>query len=153
MATLTSPPVVWLEAPLRGLDAPSAGYIARLCEEAARHARVIISAAPPSSPSPERTLLDACEALFVLENGVLVAEGSPAQVFVANGRYLLTVKGENAAAFATALNEAGCRVTPRARTGNYLIELPATSSSDLLLDTALDHGLIVLELEPIFGTS
>ena len=151
LATLTSPPVVWLEAPLRGLDAPSAAYVARLCAEAAQHCRVIISAARPSSPSPERALLDACDELFVLENGVLVAQGSPAQVFAPNGRYLLTVKGENRAAFSSALNEAGCRVTARDPIGNYLIELPTNGSSDLLLDTALDHGLIVIELEPIFG--
>src|SRR6478735_10205046 len=60
LATLTLPPVVCLEAPLRGLDAPSAEYIARLCLEAARHSRLLLSASLGVAPSPERSLLDAC---------------------------------------------------------------------------------------------
>ena len=151
LATLTAPPVVCLEAPLRGLDALAADYMARLCAEAARHSRVIISAPYPESPSPERALLDACDELFLLERGVLAVQGTPASIFAPSGRYSLTVSGENVTAFSRALHEAGCVLTPYSQAGEYAVELPAPVSTDLLLDTALDHGVVVLALEPVFA--
>ena len=153
LATLTAPPVVCLEAPLRGLDAPSADYVARLCLEAASYGRVLVSAALPRAPSPERSLLDACDELFVQKQGLLVAHGAPNDVFAARARYALTVKGEQISAFAQTLREAGVRLEPRARPGSFTVELPAEggASTDRLLDAALEHGLIVLELEPLFS--
>jgi len=152
LSTLTAPPVVCLEAPLRGLDAPSADYIARLCGEAAAHSRVLLSAALPASPSPERSLLDACDELLVHARGAIVAQGAPEAVFAAGARYSLSVRGERIAAFSAALHEAGVRLEPRAQPGSFSVVLPdaANASTDLLLDTALDHGLVVVELEPLF---
>jgi ABC-type multidrug transport system ATPase subunit len=152
LATLTAPAVVCLEAPLRGLDAPSAEYIARLCGEAAAHARVLLSAALPGSASPERSLLDTCDELIVVRLGALVTQGPPSSVFTAGVRYSLAVKGPQIAAFAQALREAGVGLEPLQQTGSFSVELPggASASTDLLLDAALDHGLIVLELEPLF---
>ena len=154
LSTLTAPAVVCLETPLRGLDAPSADYIARLCGEAAAHGRVLLSAALPSSPSPERSLLDTCDELFVQRRGALVSQGAPSLVFAAGMRYSLTVKGPQMAEFSQSLREAGVRLEPLHQTGSFSVELPggASGSSDLLLDTALEHGLIVLELEPLFGS-
>ena len=151
-ATLTAPPMVCLEAPLRGLDAPSADYIGRLCAEAATQCRVLLSASPPSSPSPERSLLDACDELFVHKQGVLVAHGSPSAVFAAGTRYAITVKGAQIADFSRELAGAGVRLEARAQSGSFNVEFPEAGkeSTDLLLDTALAHGLIVLELEPLF---
>ncbi len=152
--SLTSPQVVCLEAPLRGLDAQAADYVARLCAEVARHARLIVSAARPTSPSAERSLLDACDELFVLEADALVCHGSPDAVFEPRGRYWLTLasSGADNTAFSGALSAAGCRVTARARRDDYLIELPPEGSTDLLLDTALAHGVTVIGLEPVFST-
>ncbi|HEY3257186.1 MAG TPA: hypothetical protein VGJ91_24680 [Polyangiaceae bacterium] len=153
LSTLTAPAVVCLEAPLRGLDAPSADYVARLCGEAAAHSRVLLTAALPSSPSAERSLLDSCDELFVLKRGALLSSGAPSAVFATGTRYSLSVKGRQIAAFSQALEQAGVRLEPRAQAGLFNVELPAAASnSDLLLDTALEHGLIVLELEPLFGS-
>ena len=151
-ATLTEPAVACLEAPLRGLDAPSADYVARLCVEAAARSRLVLSAALPSSPSPERSLLDACDEVFVLAHGVLVAHGAPSAVFGAGSRYALRVKGEKIEDFAGALRSRGVRLEAHPEVGRFNVELPSSSSesTDVLLDAALDHGLIVLELEPIF---
>jgi ABC-type multidrug transport system ATPase subunit len=151
LACLTSPPVVWLECPLRGLDAPAADYVARLCLEAGVSSRVILSTPLPSSPSAERSLLETCDELFLLERGLLVARGTPGQVLAANGRYLLSLCGANTAAYEGTLREAGCVVTARDQLGDYVIELPPNESTDLLLDAALAHDVIVLELEPLHG--
>ncbi len=153
LATLIAPPAICLEAPLRGLDAPSAEYIARLCQEAAAHGRVLLSADRAGAASPERSLLDSCDELFLLERGSLVAQGTPSSVFQAGTRYCLRVKGARIDAFAEALRSAGLRLSARAEPGSFNVELPASSSEgpDLLLDAALDHGLIVLELEPILA--
>ncbi len=155
LSTLTAPAVVCLEAPLRQLDARSADYIARLCGEAASHSRVLLSAPVPGSPSPERSLLGACDELLVQKQGTLIAQGTPSEVFAPGTRYALSVKGAKIAEFSQALRAAGLRLDARAEPGSFSVELPAAggASTDLLLDTALDHGLIVLELEPIFVQS
>jgi ABC-type multidrug transport system ATPase subunit len=152
LSTLTAPAVVCLEAPLRGLDAPSADYIARLCLEASAHGRVLLSADLPSAAGPERSLLDTCDELFVLERGNLVAQGAPSSVWKIGPRYSLRVKGARIPAYAEALAGAGVRVEALAETGRFDVELPAPGGEgpDLLLDAALDHGLIVLSLEPLF---
>jgi ABC-type multidrug transport system ATPase subunit len=154
LSTLTAPAVVCLEAPLRGLDAASADYIARLCAEAAAHSRVLLSASLPSAASPERSLLSSCDELFVHKQGELVASGAPSSIFALGTRYSLSVKGPEVTAFSQVLQQAGVRLEPRARPGSFSVELPSAAggNTDLLLDTALDHGLIVLELEPLFAT-
>src|SRR6478736_1332363 len=128
LAGLTTPKVVCLEAPLRGLDAPSADYVARLCLEAAAHSRLLVSADLPNSPSPERSLLDACDELFVLERGSLVAQGAPNAVFALGARYTLRVKGEKIQAFAQALAGAGVHLAQLSEAGSFNVELPATSN-------------------------
>ncbi len=153
LAGVTSPPVVWLDAPLRGLDAAAGDYIARLCVEAGRHGRVILSTPAPNSPSPERSVLETCTELFLLERGVLVAQGTPAQVFAPSGRYLLSVSGENLSDYASALQAAGCVVSARDQAGDYVVQLPASGNTDILLDTALEQRVIVLELEPLHRPS
>jgi len=151
LATLTAPAVVFLEEPLRGLDAPSADYIARLCGEAAAQSRVLVSASLPSSPSSERSLLDACDELFVCKHGVLVAQGAPNSVFATGTRYALTVKGARIEDFSSALRAAGLRLEARTAAGSFNVDLPeAGESTDRLLDAALEHDLVVLELEPLF---
>ncbi len=149
LASLGSPPVVWLESPLSGLDAPAADYVARLCVEVATRSRLILCAPRPHSPSPERSLLETCDELLCLERGLLVAQGPPAQVLAPSGRYLLSVSGETNAAYSSALRAAGCVVSSRDRAGDYLVELPPNGNTDVLLDTALDQHLIVVELEPL----
>lgn len=150
-ATVTLPAVVVLENPLRGLDAAEAEYLARLCVEAAAHARLIVSALQPSSPSPERTLLDGCIELFLNDRGGLIAHGTPAQVFTGSDRYSLTVSGPRLAEYERALGAAGCELDTQPRVGRYVVRLPANASTDLLLDSALDFGLVVLDLEPLFA--
>lgn len=152
LATVTEPAVTLLESPLRGLDAASADYIARLCAEAAQHSRLLLTADLPSSPSSERSLLDSVQELFVVERGELIAQGAPSSVFAAGFRYGIRVKGQNIDDFSNALRARGVKVEGRAEYGRFRVELPQASgeSSDLLLDTALEHGLVVLELEPIF---
>jgi len=154
LATLTAPPVVCLETPLRGLDAPSADYIARLCGEAAAHSRLVLSSNLPASPSPERSLLDTCDDLFVVARGELLARGAPSAVFAASSRYTLCVTGDNIAAYASALGVQGVRVEARTEPGRFHVELPqtGTESSDVLLDTALEQGVIIVELEPLLLT-
>jgi ABC-type multidrug transport system ATPase subunit len=155
LATLTAPAVVCLEAPLRGLDAASADYVARLCGEAAAHSRVVLSAALlPGSPSAERSLLLTCDELFVHKQGALVAAGAPSSIFAEGARYSLSVTGPRIADFSQVLRDAGVRLEPRSQGGSFSVQLPeqGNAGTDLLLDTALDHGLIVLELEPIFDT-
>jgi ABC-type multidrug transport system ATPase subunit len=151
LASLTSPLAIWLESPLRSLDAPAADYVARLCVEAGTQSRVILSAPFPNSPSAERSLFETCDELFLLERGLLVARGTPSQVLAPNGRYLLSLSGENTAAYESTLRDAGCLVTPRDQLGDYVIELPPNGNTDVLLDAALDQRMIVLELEPLFG--
>ncbi|HEY3668189.1 MAG TPA: hypothetical protein VGL19_19435 [Polyangiaceae bacterium] len=150
-AAVNRPAVVFLEAPLRGLDAQTADYVAGLCTRAAKHSRVIVSAAFPSTPSPERALLDGCQELCVLAQGAVVAQGAPNQIFSPGARYLLGVSGANLAAFATSLQDAGCRLTERDAPGRYSVELPENGTSDLLLDAALAANLVVLELQPVFA--
>jgi len=152
LSTLTAPAVVCLEAPLRGLDAPSAEYIARLCGETAAHSRVLLSTAQPRTPSPERSLLDSCDELFERRHDGLLTQGAPSLLFAATARYAISVKGAQIAAFSRALREAGAQLEPRAQTGSFSVVIPEGGSTDLLLDAALDHGLLVLELEPIFAT-
>lgn len=162
-AALTAPPVIVLETPLRDLDAASADYVARLCAHAATHSRLLVSAALPSTPSPERSLLDDCAELFLVQHGALVAEGPPELVFAPSARFLVSITGIKAGDFAGALTGAGCRLTqqtsrttfnallaPGSRVTRYLIELPQPASPDLVLDTALEQGVTVLELEPLF---
>jgi len=111
-----------------------------------------LSAPLPTSPSPERSLLDTCEELFVRKHGALVARGAPSSVFATGSRYSLTVKGPAITEFSQALRHAGVALEPGSQVGSFNVELPASEngSSDLLLDSALAHGLIVLELEPVF---
>jgi len=153
LSTLTAPAVVCLEAPLHDLDAPSADYVARLCAEAAVHGRVLLSTPVPRSPSAERSLLDGCDEVIVHRRGELVAKGAPSSVFAPGTRYLLAVKGPGIESFSRVLREAFVRLEPREQAGSFRVELPEASgaNTDLLLDTALDHGLIVLELEPLFA--
>ena len=163
VAALGAPPVLCLEAPLRGLDASSADYIARLCAHAAERSRVVVSSALPSTPSAERALLDTCGELFLLQHGALVAHGSAEAVFAPSARYLLTLVGAKSAELATALSNAGCKLSQQAspttfsallaagsRVTRYLVELPTPGSPDLLLDSARGAGVTVLELEPLF---
>jgi ABC-type multidrug transport system ATPase subunit len=163
VAALGAPPVLCLETPLRGLDASSADYIARLCAHAAERSRVVVSSALPGTPSAERALLDTCGELFLLQRGALLAHGSADAVFAPSARYLLTLVGSQSAELATALGTAGCKVSQQAspttlsallaagsRVTRYLVELPAPGSPDLLLDSALATGVTVLELEPLF---
>ena len=151
LANLSSPPVVWLESPLRGLDDAAADYVARLCAEAGTHSHLILSAPLPHAPSAERSLLETCDELLRLERGLLIAQGSPAHVLAASGRYLLSVSGENTAAYSNALRTAGCVVTSRDRAGDYVVELPQSGNTDVLLDTALEQHVIVVELEPVLA--
>jgi ABC-type multidrug transport system ATPase subunit len=148
-ASLSAPPVLCLETPLCGLDAEPADYIARLCSEAAKRSRIIVSATFPSSPSPERALLDACQELCVLSRGAVVAQGTPHQIFAPSTRYLLSVSGAKAATFSEVLRAAGCRLSEPGGLGRYLVELPESGTSDLLLDAALASELVVLELQPL----
>jgi ABC-type cobalamin/Fe3+-siderophores transport system ATPase subunit len=162
LATLGAPAVICLESPLAGLDAASADYVAKLCARAIERQRLIVSGAAPNTPSPERAFLDTCEELFLLRSGVLVASGPPETVFSAHARYLLTLTGDGAR-LANALDEAGCKLQlqpspsygallgPGARVSRYLVELPPSTSSDLVLDSALALGVSVLELEPLQG--
>lgn len=160
-AALTAPPVICLEAPVRGLDAASADYVARLCAHAAKHSLLVVSAEPHAAPSAERSLLEQCDELFVLQRGGLVAHGAPKSLFVPGTRYLLTLASTDDGGLVSALGAAGCRLaaepspttfgawlSPGRRVTRYLIELPEAASSDLLLDAALDTGVTVLELEP-----
>lgn len=147
-ASLGAPPVLCLETPLCGLDSEPADYIARLCGEAAKRSRVIVSALFPSSPSPEHALLDACQELCVLSRGALVAQGAPSQILAPSRRYLLSVSGAKAAAFSGVLQAAGCQPSERGL-GRYLVKLPEGGTSDLLLDAALASELVVLELQPV----
>jgi ABC-type multidrug transport system ATPase subunit len=148
-ASLSTPPVLCLETPLCGLDAEPADYIARLCSEAAKRSRLIVSATFPRSPSPEHALLDACQELCVLSRGAVVAQGEPSQILAPSARYWLSVSGAKAAAFSGVLEAAGCRLSERDGPGRYLVELPESGTSDLLLDAALASELVVLELEPL----
>lgn len=162
-ATLGAPAVVCLEAPLGGLDAASADYVAKLCARVAERHRLIVSAAALSTPSPERAFIDTCEEIFLLRSGVLAASGSPETLFSAHARYLLTLAGDGGQ-LASALDAAGCTVhaqptpssyaallEPSARVSRYLVELPPAASSDVVLDAALASGVAVLELEPLQG--
>jgi ABC-type cobalamin/Fe3+-siderophores transport system ATPase subunit len=151
LSTLTAPAVVCLEAPVHGLDAASADYIARLCSEAAAHSRVLLSAALPSSPSAERSLLDACDEVLVRRHDGVLTSGAPNAVFAVGASYSLSVKGPQFAAFCRALSAAGVRFEPRTPAGSLSVEIPEGGSTDLLLDAALEHGLIVLELEPLIA--
>ncbi|HEY1536380.1 MAG TPA: hypothetical protein VGF76_20310 [Polyangiaceae bacterium] len=148
-ASLGAPPVLCLETPLRGLDAEPADYVARLCSEAAKRSRVIVSATFPRSPSPEHALLEACQELCVLSRGALVGQGAPSQILAPSTRYLLSVSGAKAAAFSGVLQAAGCRLSERDGPGRYLVELPESGTSDLLLDAALASEVVVLELQPL----
>jgi ABC-type multidrug transport system ATPase subunit len=148
-ASLGAPPVLCLETPLRGLDAEPADYIARLCSEAAKRSRIIVSATFPRSPSPEHALLEACQELYVLSRGALVAQGAPSPILAPSTRYLLSVSGAKAASFSGVLQAAGCRLSERGGAGRYLVELPENGTSDLLLDAALASELVVLELQPV----
>jgi ABC-type Na+ transport system ATPase subunit NatA len=160
-ATLGAPAVVCLESPLGGLDAASAEYVAKLCARAAERHRLICSAGALSTPSPERAFVDTSEEVFVLRAGVLVASGAPESIFCAHARYLLTLTGDGAP-LASALEGAGCTLHAEpipnayaallgrgAPVSRYLVELPPSASSDLLLDVALETGVTVLELEPL----
>lgn len=160
-ATLGAPAVICLESPLGGLDAASSDYIAKLCARAAERQRLIFSASALSTPSPERAFVDTCEEIFVLRAGVLATSGSPETVFSAHARYLLTLTGDGAR-LASALDVAGCTLHmqpaptgyaallgPGAPVSRYLVELPPSESSDLVLDSAIEAGVTVLELEPL----
>jgi len=123
---------------------------------------LVISADLPSAASAERALLDACDELFLLQDGALVAHGSPESVLAPRARYRVTLVGAKDSELALALNAAGCQLgkqpspttfsallAPNSRVTRYLVELPEAASSDLLLDAALDAGVTVLELEPL----
>jgi ABC-type multidrug transport system ATPase subunit len=164
LAAVTSPAVLCLESPLRDLDAASADYVARLCLHASERSRVILSCATPTTPSPERALLDQCQELFAIAQGTLLAHGAPEALFSATSRYLVTLSGTRYEEFAHTLGETGCELTQQpspavlnafvsrdAQLTRYMLELPTAGSTDLVLDAALHSGMIVLELEPIWN--
>jgi ABC-type multidrug transport system ATPase subunit len=152
LAALGEPELCAIETPLRGLDAQAADYVVRLVTELGRSSRIIVSCPLPGTPSPERSLLDACDELFVFVGGELVADGAPSKVFAQSGRYLISVAGERVPELLRTLEAAGCELVPRARPGSFRVTLPERQSSDLLLDSALDTGVVVHELEPLLLT-
>jgi hypothetical protein len=123
----------------------------------------VISVTRPRVPSAERTLLGSCDELFVLRHGALVLQGPPNAVFAPGTRYLLTVVGSKKDELVLTLKQAHCELTPQPAPSTfgallapgstikrYLVELPAGTRPDLLLDAAVANGVTVLELEPLF---
>ena len=93
-----------------------------------------------------------------------MAHGSALTVFAPSARYFLTLAGVTDHELLATLGAHGCQLTPQSspttfgdllasnrRITRYLVELPLPGSPDLLLDAALDAGVTVLELEPVFA--
>lgn len=155
-ATLGAPTACLLEAPLRGLDAAASDRLVRACALVSEQCRLIVSSAPPTTPSPARALLDSCGELFWLENGKLGASGSAQMLLASSSRYHATFAGSHSKPLAEALVASGCRVALRdegAINGKpatrYTIELPARAAASTIIDTAAGSGVTLLELEPV----
>jgi len=157
-AALNQPELCLVEAPLRGLDAPSADRLVRACARVAEHSRLVVSCEPPTTPSPARALLDLCEELFWLEDGKLIAQGVPDAVLASGSRHRITFAGARNQALEEALVGAGCPLAFRdegAVNGHpatrYIVELSPDMTAHTLLEAARSKGFAVLELEPLHG--
>ncbi|HEY2407776.1 MAG TPA: hypothetical protein VGI10_17330 [Polyangiaceae bacterium] len=150
MATVGEPKVVCLETPFAELDAVSADHMATLLERVAERSALLFSVGELAALGPERSALDRCDQVLVSRAGVVTA----CALVDRADRYQVSAVG-NVPELRAALERAGCRLHDApadpydlART-RFVAELPADAGTNLLLDTALEAGATVLELQAL----
>jgi ABC-type multidrug transport system ATPase subunit len=159
-ATLGSPRVLCVEAPLAELDPSSLAYVAAALEQAA-NGRLLV-ASVTSATEGERALVERADWVVVAQGGRFVREGTANLALVPSHRYAATVT-RAADAFVAALAERGVRATPTdvapallgfvpenaADVRRVLVELPNGVSPDEIVRAAHRVGSPLVELSPL----
>ena len=159
-ATLGSPAVLCVEAPLANLDPSTLPYVGAALDRASSGRRLLASVT--SATDAERVLVDRADWVVVTQGGRFVREGPPHQAFSASSRYAATVT-RAADAFLAALAERGVRATPAdvapallgfvpenaAEVRRVLVELPDGASPDEIVRAAHRAGAPLVELSPL----
>jgi ABC-2 type transport system ATP-binding protein len=154
-ATLGSPQVLVLEAPLAELDDWNAGWVLEILWRAAADHRLLVSSRYAPALGRERELIDRMDQVIVLESGVVVAQGPAASALAGSRRYRV-VASRHADALAKRLVDQQLSVhvadgAPGA--ARLIVELPEGTAPDAVLDAALEVDAPVLELLPLDGRS
>jgi ABC-type multidrug transport system ATPase subunit len=145
-ATIGTPEVLAIEAPLAELDARSEALIGEVLARAAEGKRLLVSVAAPQPVGAERALLDRVAELFVLQAGVLVGRGSAAEAIRGDCRYGVLVT-RRAPELAARLAEIGMTATLSG--SRLVVELGDEHSTDDLLDASIALGAPIVELLPL----
>jgi ABC-type multidrug transport system ATPase subunit len=160
-ATLGSPAVLCVEAPLANLDPSSLPYVSAALDRASSGRRLLASVT--SATDGERALVDRADWVVVAQGGRFVREGTPSHAISPTGsRYAATVT-RAADAFLAALAERGVRATPAdvapallgfapenaADVRRVLVELPDGASPDEIVRAAHRAGSPLVELSPL----
>ncbi|HEY4159792.1 MAG TPA: hypothetical protein VGM29_16895 [Polyangiaceae bacterium] len=150
MATVGEPKVVCLETPFAGLDAVSADHVATLLERVAERSALLFSVSELAALGPERSALDRCDQVLVIRAGAVTT----CELTERADRYQVSAVG-NVLELRAALARARCRLHDApadpcdpAQT-RFIAELPADAGTNLLLDTALEVGATLLELQAL----
>jgi ABC-type multidrug transport system ATPase subunit len=159
-ATIGSPRVLCVEAPLANLDPSSLSYVGAALERASSERRLFASVT--SATDGERSLVERADFVVVSQGGRFVSEGTPSHALSPSSRYAATVT-RAADAFLAALAERGVRATPAdvapallgfvpenaAEVRRVLVELPDGASPDEIVRAAHRAGAPLVELSPL----
>lgn len=154
-ATIGNPSVLVLDRLFTGLD-ESRQHALRDVVERAAEARRLVLTTPTLELSPtERTLLDTCDDVIVLEAGAVVAQGRAADLTGPAHRCAVQV-ARHAQPFIDLLNASGFSARAAGPfglsadgAGRLIVELGDGATVDRVLDLALDADAPVFELLPL----
>ncbi|HEY6558663.1 MAG TPA: hypothetical protein VI072_15375 [Polyangiaceae bacterium] len=155
-ATATRPAALVLDAPLADLDEPGQELVAYVLQRAAAERRLLCSARRIPAAGSERGLIDALQQVLILENGRLLAAGSPSELFGKSAVYRVSAIG-GGALFRGELERRGCRVFSLSlgqvggdgESSRLLVRLPDGTSADAILDAALAAEAGIIEMIPV----
>jgi energy-coupling factor transporter ATP-binding protein EcfA2 len=155
-ATSARPEALVLDAPLADLDEPGQELVAYVLQRAAAQRRLLCSARGVPAAGSERGLIDALQQVLILENGRLLAAGSPSELFAKSAVYRVSAIGAGAL-FRGELERRGCRVFSLSlgqvdgdgESTRLLVRLPDSASADAILDAALAAEAGIIEMIPV----
>lgn len=154
-ATIGNPPLLVLDRFFVGLDESRQRALREAVERATDARRLVLTTPSLELSLTERTLLDTCDDVIVMEQGAVVAQGRAADLAGAARRYAVHV-ARHAQAFIELLNQNG--IPARAAgpfglqpdgSGRLILELVDDGPVDRVLDLALDADAPVFELLPL----
>jgi ABC-type multidrug transport system ATPase subunit len=152
-AVLGSPAVLAAAHLFAGLEPSGQRYVAdRLARASAGRGLLLgIDAFVPDVV--EREVVATAGEVLLVQNGTVLAQGTPADVLAPGPRYRVSVLSA-AARLAECLQQRGLHVGPQAdrrddMPAELLVELPEGTSAEVVLEESLRAGAVVLELSPL----